>query len=75
MHITQEVDGGSVVVTAAFRGSRCSASLTVWIDSGSDGKPSSGDYVGSTALVEIVDRGIFSGNLTDGPDLVLSRVP
>ena len=65
----------AVVVTAVFRGSRCSANLTVWIDSDGDGKPSSGDYVGTTALVEIVDRGILSGNLTRGPEPRLGRVP
>jgi hypothetical protein len=74
-HVTQERDGGAVVVTAAFRGRHCSANITVWIDSDGDGKPSSGDYVGTSALVEIVDRGIVSGNLTRGPDLVLGRVP
>ena len=74
-HVTIEEDGGAILITAAFRGSRCSATLTAWIDSNADGKPSSGDYVGSSALVEIVDRGIFSGNLTRGPDLVLGRVP
>jgi hypothetical protein len=73
--VTQEEDGGAVVVTATFRGKRCSANLTVWIDADGDGKPSSGDHVGSSALVEIVDRGIFAGNLTRGPDLVLGRVP
>ena len=74
-NVTHEADSaGSVVVTAAFRGARCSARLTAWLDADADGKPSLGDFIGSTAVVEIQDKGVLAGNLTRGRDVVLSVV-
>ena len=73
--VTHEAESaGSVVVTAAFRGQRCSARLTAWLDADADGKPSPGDFIGSTPAVEIQDKGVLAGNLTRGRDVVLSVV-
>jgi len=73
--VTQEPEsGGAVIVTAAFRGGHCSARLTAWLDTDADGKPSPGDFIGSTPAVEIRDRGVFVSNLTRGRDVVLSVV-
>jgi hypothetical protein len=73
--VTHEAESaGSVVVTAAFRGARCSARLTAWLDTDADGKPSPGDFIGSTPAVEIQDKGVLAGNLTRGRDVVLSVV-
>jgi hypothetical protein len=73
--VSQEPEStGAVIVTAAFRGAHCSARLTAWLDVDADGKASPGDFVGSTPTVEIRDRGVLSGNLTRGRDVVLSVV-
>ena len=74
-HVAQGWESTDVTVVATFRGSRCSARLTAWLDSDGDGKPSLGDFVGSTPEIEIRDRGIFAGNLTLGPQLLLSPWP
>ena len=73
-HVQLELEIGAVIVTAAFRGKHCNASVTAWIDADGDGKPSSGDFVGSTPAVEIRDKSWFS-NLTRGPDLSLRKIP
>jgi hypothetical protein len=73
--VTQEPESaGAVIVTAAFRGAHCGARLTAWLDTDADGKPSPGDFIGSTPSVEIRDRGVFSSNLTRARDVVLSVV-
>jgi hypothetical protein len=73
--VLREAEESGVLVTASFRKSHCNAQLTIWYDANGDGVVSSGDFVGSTPIVEIRDRGLFSGNLTRGPDVRLRRVP
>jgi hypothetical protein len=74
-HVAREADGNAVVVTASFRGSHCGARLTAWLDRSADGKAGSGDLVGSSATIELWDRGVIRGNLTEAADLALTTLP
>ena len=70
----EPVQGGFDTLIA-FRGRHCAVRALGWYDSNGDGVLNAGDYQGTTAVIDAVDRGVFRGNITRAPDLTLTLVP
>lgn len=58
---TQPVPRG-VDVTAAFRGRHCRVQVTAWYDANGNELADAGDWVGSSAALDIRDEGWFGDN-------------
>ena len=46
-----------------------------WYDTNGDGALNAGDFAGTSAVVEAVDRGLFRGNVNHAPDVALTLIP
>ena len=68
---TPEVVPRGLHVETAFHGIRCAVRVTGFYDTNANGKVDAGDLTGSSPALEVVDRGIFAGNLTTAADVRL----
>jgi hypothetical protein len=69
------VEAPGLRVVAAFRGSRCRVRVTGFYDTNRDGLVNAGDLSAMSPAIDVVDKGIFGGNLTAGPVLKLVPIP
>lgn len=60
-----------VDVTAAFRGQHCRVQVTAWYDTNANGNLDAGDWLGSSAALDIRDEGLFGENSARAPDVML----
>jgi hypothetical protein len=69
------VEAPGLRVVTAFRGSRCRVRVTAFYDTNRDGRVNAGDLSAMSPAIDVVDNGIFGGNLTAGPVLKLAPIP
>ena len=74
-HFNAEFDKHGVTALVAFHGRHCAVRALAWYDANGDGVANAGDLEGASVVVEAVDRGVFRGNITRAPDVVLALVP
>jgi hypothetical protein len=74
-HFSAEFNKGGVNALVAFRGRHCAVRALGWYDTNGDGVRNAGDLQGTSLVVEAEDRGVFRGNITRTPDVVLAVVP
>lgn len=67
---TQSVPAG-IDVTAAFRGQHCRVQVTAWYDTNANGTLDAGDWVGTSAALDVRDEGVFRGNSVRAPNVTL----
>ena len=72
---SSEIVRGAVTALVAFRGRHCAVRALGWYDMNGDGVLNAGDFAGTSAVVEAVDRGLFRGNVTRAADVALTLVP
>lgn len=58
-------------VTAAFRGRHCRVQVSAWYDTNANGSLDAGDWVGSSAALDIQDQGMFRRNRMRAPNVRL----
>ena len=64
--------GSGIEVTAAFRGRHCRLQVVAWYDADGRGSLNAGDWLGSSAALEVKDEGFFGGNLKRAPNVALT---
>lgn len=74
-YVRKEMANGAIDVTAAFRGRHCRVQLSAWYDRDGNGQLSSGDWTGTSAAEEVVNRGVFESNVVRSKDVRLMALP
>lgn len=70
-YVRARAESGGIETTAAFRGRECRVLVTAWYDANGNAAVDTGDWVGSSPAVDVVDEGIFGENSARSPDVTL----